>query len=107
MEEHMTSEYAYEVIAAIFLIVIMVSYKKKNWLDLYMNRCFDQLLKAGVLFTVVDIVINILREFVFPEYLYSQSGFCDSENRYALVICLLFSVLACTQWTPYHFEKYP
>ena len=32
----MTSEYAYEVIAAIFLIVIMVSYKKKNWLDLYM-----------------------------------------------------------------------
>ena len=38
MEEHMTSEYAYEVIAAIFLIVVMVSYKKKNWLDLYMNR---------------------------------------------------------------------
>ena len=30
----MTSEYAYEVIAAIFLIVVMVSYKKKNWLDL-------------------------------------------------------------------------
>lgn len=48
----MTSEYAYEVIAAIFLIVIMVSYKKKNWLDLYMNRCFDQLLKAGVLLTL-------------------------------------------------------
>lgn len=69
----MTSEYAYEVIAAIFLIVIMVSYKKKNWLDLYMNRCFDQLLKAGVLFTVADIVINILREFVFPESIYIRN----------------------------------
>ena len=73
MEEHMTSEYAYEVIAAIFLIVIMVSYKKKNWLDLYMNRCFDQLLKAGVLFNVVDIVINILREFVFPESIFIRN----------------------------------
>ena len=69
----MTSEYAYEVIAAIFLIVVMVSYKKKNWLDLYMNRCFDQLLKAGVLFTVADIVINILREFVFPESIYIRN----------------------------------
>lgn len=72
----MTSEYAYEVTAAIFLIVITVSYKKKNWLDLYMNRCFDQLLKAGVLFTVADIAINILREFVLPESNYIRNLDC-------------------------------
>ena len=90
----MTSEYAYEVIAAIFLIVIMVSYKKKNWLDLYMNRCFDQLLKAGVLFYRCGYRDQYTAGVCVPgEYLYSQSGFCDSEDRYALVICLLFSVL--------------
>ena len=63
----MVSEYAYEVIAVIFLIVIAVSYKKKNWLDLYMNRCFEQLLRAGVFFSVLDIAVNIFREFVFPD----------------------------------------
>lgn len=42
----MRTECAYEVEAVIFLAVIAVSYKKKNWLDLYMNRCFDQLLQS-------------------------------------------------------------
>ena len=66
----MASEYAYEVIAVIFLIVIAVSYKKKNWLDLYMNRCFEQLLRAGVFFSALDIAVNIFREFVFPDSYY-------------------------------------
>lgn len=66
----MTTEYAYEVVAAVFLVVISISYKKKNWLDLYMNRCFFQLFQAGVLFTIVDIAVSIFHGFVFPESRY-------------------------------------
>lgn len=69
----MTSEYAYAVAAAVFLTVTAFSYKRKNWLDLYMNRCFNQLLQAGVLFTVLDIAVNIFREFVFPESSYVRN----------------------------------
>ena len=53
----MRTECAYEVAAVIFLAVIAVSYKKKNWLDLYMNRCFDQLLRAGLLFTFLSSIV--------------------------------------------------
>ena len=64
----MRTECAYEVAAVIFLAVIAVSYKKKNWLDLYMNRCFDQLLRAGLLFTFLDVAVRVLREYIFPGF---------------------------------------
>lgn len=72
----MRTECAYEVEAVIFLAVIAVSYKKKNWLDLYMNRCFDQLLRAGLLFTFLDVAVRVLREYIFPGsfYVYNLSS---------------------------------
>lgn len=72
----MRTECAYEVAAVIFLAVIAVSYKKKNWLDLYMNRCFDQLLRAGLLFTFLDVAVRVLREYIFPGsfYVYNLSS---------------------------------
>lgn len=58
----MDYECAYELTAAVFLVLVIVSYGKKSWLDLYVNRCFNQLLCAGVLFTGMDIVVHVLAE---------------------------------------------
>lgn len=55
-------EYAYEIIAASFMLIILVGYYKKGWLDLKVNRCFNQLLCAGVLFTILDVAVHIISE---------------------------------------------
>jgi EAL domain-containing protein (putative c-di-GMP-specific phosphodiesterase class I) len=60
-------EYAYEIVAVVFLLLVVISYARKNWLDLKVNRCFHQLLCAGILFTILDIGVHILAEGVYGQ----------------------------------------
>ncbi len=85
----MRSEYAYEIVTAFFLLLIVVSYHRKNWLDLYMNRCFAQLLRTGVIFTLLDIVIHVLREYIYPHNLFIKN-FSTAVSCIAMIWIAMF-----------------
>lgn len=54
----MKFEYAYELVAAVFLISVAVSYSSKNWLSVRANRIFSVLLNVSVLFTLLDVLVR-------------------------------------------------
>lgn len=54
----MRFEYAYELVAVIFLISIAISYSTKNWLSLRANRIFNVLVHLSIVFTLLDILVR-------------------------------------------------
>ena len=50
----------YEVTAAGMLIITLIFYNYKNWLDLRKNRIFRDILLAGSIFLAVDSFVEYL-----------------------------------------------
>lgn len=62
-------EYAYELVAAVFLICIAVSYSAKNWLSLRANRIFNLLVHISIVFTLLDILVRFALVWVDQDHI--------------------------------------
>lgn len=56
----MRFEYAYELVAAVFLIAVIVGYWSKNWLSLRANHIFKIILNFSVIFTLLDMMLRMV-----------------------------------------------
>lgn len=65
----MRTEYAYEILAAVFLVMVLICYKKKNWLDLRANRVFYVVLCMQVVLTLLDVFTRWISALLGDGYL--------------------------------------
>lgn len=77
----MRFEYAYELVAVVFLLLVAVSYRSKNWLSLRANRVFCVLVNVSVVFILLDMFIHLA---------YAAPGFRFFHEKYILsaISCL-------------------
>lgn len=85
----MKFEYAYELVAVVFLVSVAVSYWSKNWIALRANVIFNVLLSVSVVFTFLDVLAHIIymgvgEQYVTIRYILSEISCLALVGTFAL-----------------------